>query len=214
MARGANLATTEMSPYQLQSKRIREKLKGLSATDKLKAWYGSEDPFELNEMENRLRERWEEARRLFLDNKMYSEIVDELVAAFGISPQLAKIDIRNMRHTFGDTDEISKQAHRQRAINMALQAYRKAEKDGDVGQMIKAAKQYALVSGALDPDQGTMDVQKLMNDRTYVEVLDPGVRDLFLALIGQFGGVVDSSKVVEAIMAAKGSEYTEHEEVK
>lgn len=214
MARGKNLATSEMSPYELQSMRIREKLKGLSATDKLKAWYASEEPFELSELEERLRERWEEARRLFLDNKMYSEIVEELVAAFGISPQMAKIDIRNMRHTFGDTDEISKQAHRQRAINMALKAYQKATEDDNVGHMIKAAKYYALVSGALDPDQDTMDVQKLMNDRTYVEVLDPGVRDMMLALISQFGGVVDSSKVFEAIMAAKGAEYTEHEEVK
>ena len=213
MPKIVNKQVADLSPYEIQSLRMRDKLKGLSPSDKLKAWYASEEPFDLNEMETRLKERWEFARVHFMDCKMYSEIVEELVDEFGISPQLAKIDIRNMRHTFGDTDEISKQAHRQRAQQMALKAYKMAENDKDAATMIKASKQYLIATGADSPDSDQLDVQKLMEDRTYVEVLDPGIRELLMGIIANFNGVVDSSKVFEMIMSQKQVVDIPHEMV-
>ena len=185
---------------------IRERLKGLSDVDVVKAWYESEDPFDLTEGEDRIRTRWDYAKAQFLKRKLYTQVRDAIMAEFGVSVSQARTDIRNMRYAFGPLDEVPKVAHRQLAIKMALQAFDVAKAAKDSDGMSKATKAYISASGIDREDSEPFDLDKLMKDRTYVEVIDPSLRTLLLNLLAQSGGVLDTSKIFERVTAVKSEE--------
>lgn len=191
---------------------VRERLRGLGKVDIVKAWYAAEEPFDLKPDEDAIRQRWDLSKSLFLERKTYAETVDGLMAAFDISIAQARVDIRNMRHVFGPLDEVPKAAHRALAIEMAKAAYNvcKGEKDG--AGMAKATAVYITASGVDKDDAERVDIEKLMKERTYVEVMDADTRNLLLNFLKMSGGVVDATALFAQMQGVQGSpEFTDYE---
>jgi hypothetical protein len=191
---------------------MRERLRGLGEVDIVKAWYEGGESFDLKPAEDAIRKRWELCKALFLERKRFKEIVETLMADFGISIAQARNDVRNMKHVFGDLEAVPKSAHRERAREMALAAYEVAQKAEDSDGMTKATKVYALVSGLEKEDTEPFDIDRLMKDRMYVEVMDPQLRSMLLNMLDQSGGVLDTSLMFEhANKAREAEEFTDYE---
>jgi len=192
----------------------RERLRGLGEVDIVKAWYEADEPFDLKPSEDQIRQRWDFAKAQFLKRKRYQSILEALMEEFKISISQARNDVRNMKYLFGDFEEIPKLAHKQRAIEMSLAAFDVAKKAGDADGMAKATKVYISAAGLDRDDAEPFDLDKLMKERMYVEVMDPLLRNLLLNLLEQSGGVLDTSMMFERVRAAKESEdYIDHEEI-
>lgn len=211
------MTATQLSALPPETRRqmaIRERLKGLGEVEILQAWYKGEETFELTPAEDAIRRRWDFAKAQFLALASYTETLQALQNEFGISLSQARYDVRHMRHAFGNLDEVPKALHRERAIEMALKAYKQAELDKDSDGMAKATKVYILAAGLDKDDTEKVDMEKLMQDRVYVEALDTQVRNFMLNFLRQGGGSVDTSQVFESIWAAgQGSEFVDYEEV-
>ena len=203
-----------LSPAQRESLKIRESLKRMSEPEIVAFWYKSETPFDLKPVEDNIRRRWDFAKAQFLALSNYGDTVAALMKEFDISVSQARYDIRNMRHAFGNLDEVPKHVHRERAIHMSLAAYKMAEKASDPDGMTKATKTYIMATGLDKEDVDTIDLEKLMKERIYVEALDPIVRNFLLNFHDQGNGVTDASKLFEAVYAAKeGEHFTDYETV-
>lgn len=208
------MKTENWTPAQIEDLRIREKMRGWAETDIVAAWFQSEVQFDLTPREDHIRQRWQAARAHFLNLKNYGEVVELLQEEFAISLPQARNDVRNMQRLFGDLERVTKDAHRARAIEMSLKAFRQAETDKDAAGMAAATKIYYLAAALDKEDADKIDMEKLMKERTYVEVIDPTIRNLLLNYIQQSGGVVDVSKLFEKIYEAKNSEnYTDYEQL-
>lgn len=204
----------ELTPEEITAIRIRERLKGLPAKEIVKRWYMSPEPFELTEQEEHIRERWDWAKAQFLKRQKFGDIRDAMVAEFGIGPATAARDIREALDCFGDLDRVPMEAHRQRAIQMALSAFNAAKKDKDGKAMAAATRVYMEAAGLDKDDSKRIDIERMMSERVYVEALDPQVRNLLLNLIANSGGSTDMSKVFSAIYAAKdGEDFTDYETI-
>lgn len=203
-----------LSPEARETLKIRDSLKGKSEPDIVAFWYRSETPFELKPIEDGIRQRWDFAKAQFLALNTYGDTVAALMKEFSISIAQARNDIRNMRHAFGNLDEVPKHVHRERAIQMALKAYKAAENDDSAYDMAQATKVYIIAAG-LDKDEvDQINLEKLMKERIYVEALDPIVRNFMLNFLQQSGGNVDVSKLFEAVYAAKdAADFTDYEQV-
>ena len=202
-----------LTPAERAQVAARERLKGLGEVDVVKTWYATEEPFDLNDREDAIRQRWDFAKAKFLALANYGETVAALQAEFGISVAQARNDIRHMRHAFGNLDEVPKALHRERAIQMALKAYTVAEQAKDSDGMSKATKAYIMAAGLDRDDTERFDIEKAMSERVYVEALDPAVRSLMLNFLQQGGGSLDASTLFEQVYAAKGEEFVDYENV-
>jgi hypothetical protein len=203
-----------LTPAQRAQVAIRERMKGMGEVDIVKAWYQSEEPFDLTDREDLIRRRWDWAKAQFLDRKTYTEIIESLQEEFGISGPQARIDIRNMRHVFGPIDEVPKAAHRARAVEMVLKAYEIALEKKDQDGMTRAAEAYAKITGIDKDDPERFDLEKVMQDRLYVDVLDPEVRNLLLNFLNNAGGSADAAKFFETVHAgAEEGEFVDYEEM-
>jgi hypothetical protein len=69
---------------------------------------------------------------------------------------------------------------------------------------------YMAATGVDKDDPDTVDLDKIMKERTYIEALDPALRELLLNFLAQSGGSVDTAKLFETIYAAKNEEYVEY----
>lgn len=203
-----------LTPEQIAQMRIREGLKGLPPKEIVKRWYMSREPFDLTEQEERIRERWDWVKAQFLARRSYGEIRDDMVTEFGIGSATAGRDIRDALECFGDLDRVPMEAHRQRAQQMALEAFNVAKEEKDGKAMAAAARVYMEATGVDKDDSQRIDIEKMMQERVYVEALDPQVRTLLLNLIHQSGGSTDLSKVFQAMYAAKDAEdFQDYEDI-
>ena len=193
--------------------KVRERLKGMGEVEVLKVWYRGEEAFDLTPAEDAIRRRWDFAKAQFLALQSYGETVTALQEEFNISIAQARNDVRNMRHAFGNLDEVPKALHRERAIEMSLRAYKQAEKDKDSDGMSKATKTYILAAGLDKDDSEKIDLEKLMKERIYVEALDVQVRSFLLNFLRKGGGTVDASQLFEDVYAAKDGEFVDYEEM-
>ena len=207
-------AATQLSPADRAQLAIRERMKGMGEVDILRLWYRGEETFELKPHEDDIRRRWDFAKAQFLALATYGDTVDALMREFDISIAQARNDVRNMRHAFGNLDEVPRALHRERAIEMALIAFKQAQTDKDSDSMSKATKVYILAAGVDKDDSEKIDLEKLMKERIYVEALDTQVRSFLLNFLKHGGGSVDASKLFEAVYAAgEGSEWVDYEEM-
>ena len=207
-------AATALTPAQRHDHAVRDRLNGMGEVDVLRVWYRGEETFDLKPAEDAIRQRWDFAKAQFLGLSTYGETVSALMQEFSISVAQARNDIRNMRHAFGNLDEVPKQLHRERAIEMSLRAYKIAEAKEDPDGMAKATKVYVLAAGLDHDDTEKIDLEKLMKERIYVEALDVQVRSFLLNFLKQGGGSVDASKLFEQVYAAgEGSEWVDYEEM-
>ncbi len=203
-----------LPPEQRRQMAIRQKLRGLGEVDIVKAWFQSEETFDLKPSEDAIRMRWDFAKAQFLKRKKYQHILDALMKEYNVSISQARNDVRNMKYIFGDLEEIPKLAHRQRAIEMSLAAFDVAKKAGDSDGMSKATKVYIMAAGLDRDDAEPFDLDKIMKERMYVEVLDPTLRNLLMNLLMQSGGVIDTSIMFERVNKAKDAEgFTDFEEI-
>jgi hypothetical protein len=208
--------TTDLSLLEIKALRQRDQMKrdGLnSMKQRLIAWYTMEDPFELNEREQQMQARWERAKALFLEGRTYTDITETLRDEFDISIQAARKDVADIKNIFSPSDKIDKAQHRERAIEMIMRVYRNASNVGNDKLMLKAAQQYAVITGLDKPDEETYDIEKKMADRTYVEALDPQLRDMLMAIVTNAGGNIDTSKIFEGVMQAMPTHTADYEEV-
>lgn len=203
----------QITPEMLPELRRKERMKGMTDRDIVRAWYRAEDADEwiLTPQQEAMRQRVDFAKAQFLKRKKYEAAAQAIVEQFGVGIATAKRDIAQAMQLFGDLDRVPKEAHRQRAIDMALETYKVAKDGKDSAGMAKATAAYIAASGLDKDDPDKVDVEKLMRERTYVEVLDPALRELLLNFLEQSGGVVDTTALFEKIYATKGGEYIEYE---
>lgn len=205
---------TSLTPAERSQVAARERLRGMGEVEVLRLWYRGEETFDLTPQEDAIRRRWDFAKAQFLGMNTYGATVDALMHEFRVSISQARNDIRNMRHAFGNLDEVPKAMHRERAIEMALRTYKLAEAKEDADGMAKANKNYILAAGLDKDDSEKIDLDKLMKERIYVEALDVTVRSYLLNFLQQGGGSIDSSKLFEQLYeAGQGSEFVNYEEV-
>ena len=185
------LEIAQTDPEQYRAIRAREELKGMSPTDVVRTWfrYGLGCP--LRDSEEEIKNRWETARALFLDGKTYTKIQNKLIETYNISRPQASIDIRNATELFAVVDKITKDAHRLRAIEMALMLFKKSK---DAGAKVKALKAYIVAAGLDKDDPDIPNIEKIMADRVHALVLDDTTRDALLMLADQGGGSIDVSQ--------------------
>lgn len=207
--------TTDMTLAQITELRRMERMRGLSDNDIVKAWYQAEDSdaWVLTPRQVSIRQRWDLVKAQFLKRHRYQHVCDMLVKQFGVSIATARRDISNALSLFGDIDQVPKQAHRQRAIEMALETFHAAKVAGDPAAMAKATNTYMFAAGLDKDDPDQVDIEKLMSQRTYVEVLDPALRELLLNFLQQSGGAIDTTKLFETIYAAKNADYVNYETI-
>lgn len=207
--------TTDLTPVQLAELRRKERQRGMADTDVVKAWYQAEDAddWELTPRQQAMRERWDWVKAQFLRRHRYQHVCDTLVQQFGVGVATARRDIKAAMDLFGEIDRVPKEAHRARAIEMALETFHVAKKNGEAGDMAKATSAYIAATGIDRDDPDQLDIQKLMQERTYVEALDPQLRELMLNFLEQAGGSIDVSKLFEKIYAAKNADYVPFESV-
>lgn len=202
-----------LTPAQRAQVAVRERLRGRGEVDVLKIWYSGEEVFDLTPAEDAIRRRWDFAKAQFLSMRTYGDTVEALQQEFAVSIAQARNDIRNMRDAFGNLDEVPKALHRERAIQMSLATYRLAEAKEDADGMAKATKNYILAAGLDHDDAEKIDLEKLMQERIYVEALDVQVRSFLLNFLRQGGGSIDASRLFEAVYAAKDAQFIDYEEV-
>jgi hypothetical protein len=204
----------ELSYEEREALKLRMSFKGMTVSQIVETWYKSDTPFELKPHEDRIRQRWDFAKAKFLALESYMDTAHALCEEFGISISQARSDIRNSKAAFGDLEEVSKAQHRQRAVHMALKAYKLAEKQDDPGGMVKATTAYIVAMGLDKEDNEAINLQKLMNEKLYVEALDPEIRNMMLAFIESGQGSTDISVLFSKIYEAKDSEhFVDYEDV-
>lgn len=205
--------TSDLSLPEITELRRREKMRGLSDQDVVRAWYQAEDSdtWQLTPRQEAMRQRWDFVKAQFLRRHRWQHICDTLVKQFGVGVATARRDITAAMHLFGDLDKVPKEAHRQRVIEMALETFHIAKTEKDSAGMAKATMAYMTATGVDRDDAEQVDIEKLMRDRTYVEVLDPALRELLLNFMQQSGGSMDVTKLFETIYKAKNADYVQYE---
>ena len=204
---------SDLEPAELKWLRIKESLKGLSDTDIVSRWYLATDQedWRLTERQDAMRQRIDFAKGQFLKRKKYNDIREALMNEFGVSIAQAQIDIRRAMNLFGDIDKIPKEAHRQRTIQMALDTFKVAKSAGDTYGMAKATEVYFKAAGLDKDETERVDIEKMMSQRTYVEVLDPKLREMLLNFLRISGGSIDVTKLFNHISAVPDGEYIDYE---
>ena len=195
------MKASDITKKSLPELRRKERLRGLPDTEVVQHWYkaADADQWTLTPRQEQIRRRIDFAKAQFLARNTYMQIANTLVTEFGVSIATARNDIRAAMQVFGDLDRVPKEAHRQRAIEMALETFRMAEALKATEGMAKATKNYIAATGVDKDDPDLPDLEKLMRERIYIEVLDTRMTDLLQQFITQSGGSVDMSKLFEAL---------------
>lgn len=195
------MKAADITPERLPELRRKEQMKGLTDAEVVQRWYRAPDAdsWELTPRQEQMRRRMDYAKALFLDRKKYNQIAQAMVDEFGIGIATARNDIRAVMKVFGELDQVPKEAHRARAIEMALDTFEMAKKEKDTDGMAKATKNYIVATGVDKDDPDAPDLDKMMKERVYAEVLDPVLRDLLLRYVTQSGGTMDMTKLFEAV---------------
>lgn len=195
------MKASDITKKSLPELRRKERLRGLPDTEVVQHWYkaADADQWTLTPRQEQIRRRIDLAKAQFLARNTYMQIANTLVTEFGVSIATARNDIRAAMQVFGDLDRIPKEAHRQRAIEMALDTFRIAEAMKDADGMAKATKNYIAATGVDKDDPDLPDLEKLMRERIYVEVIDARMNDLLQQFIAHSGGSVDMTKLFEAL---------------
>lgn len=195
------MKASDITKKSLPELRRKERLRGLPDTEVVQHWYKADDAdqWTLTPRQEQIRQRIDFAKAQFLARNTYMQIANTLVTEFGVSIATARNDIRAAMQVFGDLDRVPKEAHRQRAIEMALDTFRMAEALKDTEGMAKATKNYIAATGVDKDDPDLPDLEKLMRERIYIEVLDTRMTDLLQQFIAHSGGSVDMSKLFEAL---------------
>jgi len=203
----------DATPEKIGELRRLERMRGMPDRDIVTAWYRAKDAdtWVLTDKQTEIRQRVDFAKAQFLARHNYADTIEALVTQFEISSATARRDIEQSMLVFGSLAEVPKQAHRARAVEMALATFRMAEVKEDATGMAKATVAYIQATGIDKDDPDGIDVEKIMRERTYIEVLDPALRELLLNFLTHSGGSVDVSTLFERLYAAKEGEYVEYE---
>lgn len=178
-----------------------ERLRGLPDTEVVLLWYkaDADADWTLTPRQDLIRQRIDYAKAQFLARNTYMQIAHAIETEFGVSIATARNDIRAAMQVFGELDRVPKEAHRARAIEMALETFRMAEAMKDTEGMAKATKNYISATGVDKDDPDLPDLEKLMRERIYVEVIDARMNDLLQQFIAHSGGSLDMSRLFEAL---------------
>lgn len=195
------MKASDITKKSLPELRRKERLRGLPDTEVVQHWYKADDAddWTLTPRQDLIRRRIDFAKAQFLARNTYMQIAHAIETEFGVSIATARNDIRAAMQVFGDLDRVPKEAHRQRAIEMALDTYKIAEALKDADGMAKATKNYIAATGVDKDDPDLPDLEKLMRERIYVEVIDQRMTHLLQQFIAHSGGSLDMSKLFEAL---------------
>lgn len=195
------MKASDITKENLPELRRKERLKGLPDTEVVQLWYKADDAddWTLTPRQDLIRRRIDFAKAQFLARNTYMQIAHAIETEFGVSIATARNDISAAMQVFGDLDRVPKEAHRQRAIEMALDTFRMAEALKDTEGMAKATKNYIAATGVDKDDPDLPDLEKLMRERIYIEVIDKRMSDLLQQFIAHSGGSLDMSKLFEAL---------------
>jgi hypothetical protein len=146
-----------------------------------------------------------QAWALLLDVKSKKYIVGSLIQQFDITYSYAYRILRQTQEIMGSVDQVDKSINRHIAIEMAKEAYRKAQLLDSLSEMNKAIGNFIKASG-LDRDDSELPDFSKLDAHLNVMVLPEGMEDLLRQTLEQ-QGVINLNKLPE------GAELTTYEEV-
>jgi len=117
--------------------------------------------YELSDLDEEQRKRWESAHSLILDKATDREAAKMHSELYGISIRQAYIDIGNAKNLFGDIRKTSKEGYRYLVSQWATELLKKAEAKGEYDACAKALEKIIKANNLDKEDQDLPDPSKI-----------------------------------------------------
>jgi len=177
---------------------------------------------ELSEHDQQLRERWEAAHSMLINqNSVVREVVKMLMKVYKISDVQAYRDVYNCTRCFGPVGGMDRQALRNMVTQWAIEDYRKARVKNDFRAMDKFLERITKANNLdkedmelPDPSKIQPPVQLLSINYTFLnseffKLIDPKAQQALLALNEKVMALIDASPIADYknILLADDTQY-------
>jgi len=165
---------------------------------------------ELSEHDQQLRERWEAAHSMLINqNSVVREVVKMLMKVYNISDIQAYRDVYNCTRCFGPVGGMDRQALRNMVTQWAIEDYRKARVKNDFRAMDKFLERITKANNLdkedmelPDPSKIQPPVQLLSINYTFLnseffKLIDPKAHKALLALNEKVMALIDASPIAD-----------------
>jgi len=165
---------------------------------------------ELSEHDQQLRERWEAAHSMLINqNSVVREVVKMLMKVYKISDVQAYRDVYNCTRCFGPVGGMDRQALRNMVTQWAIEDYRKARVKNDFRAMDKFLERITKANNLdkedmelPDPSKIQPPVQLLSINYTFLnseffKLIDPKAQQALLALNEKVMALIDASPIAD-----------------
>jgi len=165
---------------------------------------------ELSEHDQQLRERWEAAHSMLINqNSVVREVVKMLMKVYKISDVQAYRDVYNCTLCFGPVGGMDRQALRNMVTQWAIEDYRKARVKNDFRAMDKFLERITKANNLdkedmelPDPSKIQPPVQLLSINYTFLnseffKLIDPKAQKALLALNEKVMALIDASPIAD-----------------
>ena len=172
--------------------------------------YYLKDNTELSEHDQQLRERWEAAHSMLINqNSIVREVVKMLMKVYNISDVQAYRDVYNCTRCFGPVRGMDRQALRNMVTQWAIEDYRKASVVNDFRAKDKALERITKANNLDKEDMDLPDPSKIQPpvqllsinynflNSEYFKLIDPKAQKALLELNEKVMALIESSPIAD-----------------
>ena len=172
--------------------------------------YYLKDNTELSEHDQQLRERWEAAHSMLINqNSIVREVVKMLMKVYNISDVQAYHDVYNCTRCFGPVRGMDRQALRNMVTQWAIEDYRKASVVNDFRAKDKALERITKANNLDKEDMDLPDPSKIQPpvqllsinynflNSEYFKLIDPKAQKALLELNEKVMALIESSPIAD-----------------
>jgi hypothetical protein len=165
---------------------------------------------ELSEHDQQLRERWEAAHSMLINqNSIVREVVKMLMKVYNISDVQAYRDVYNCTRCFGPVGGMDRQALRNMVTQWAIEDYRKARVKNDFRAMDKFLERITKANNLDKEDMELPDPSKIQPpvqllsinynflNSEFFKLIDPKAQKALLALNEKVMALIDASPIAD-----------------
>ena len=165
---------------------------------------------ELSEHDQQLRERWEAAHSMLINqNSVVREVVKMLMKVYKISDVQAYRDVYNCTRCFGPVGGMDRQALRNMVTQWAIEDYRKARVKNDFRAMDKFLERITKANNLDKEDMELPDPSKIQPpvqllsinysflNSEFFKLIDPKAQQALLALNEKVMALIDASPIAD-----------------
>jgi hypothetical protein len=177
--------------------------------ERIRSYYLKGD-VELSEHDQRLRERWEAAHSMLINqNSVVREVVKMLMKVYSISDVQAYRDVYNCTRCFGPVGGMDRQALRNMVTQWAIEDYRKARVKNDFRAMDKFLERITRANNLDKEDMELPDPSKIQPpvqllsinysflNTEFFKLIDPRAQKALLELNEKVMALIDASPIAE-----------------